>query len=272
MFDLLQKYLRRPALYERTKEKLWNDPYIATQMLQWHLNPDSDAASRKPAFIKNCAQWIASLPLPQNARILDIGCGPGLYTKAFAKEGLRVTGLDFSENSIQYARTHDPQSEYILADYLEMDFDNAFDMITLIYCDYAALIPLERKALLQRVYSALKPGGLFILDVFTSLSSAGHRAGSSWEMNPTGGFWSPKPHLCLHATYCYGATVAVDCTVVIEDQAVRCYHIWDACFNRESLLAEVLPGGFSEVGFYSDATGRPYTDDSHTLCAILRKV
>ena len=46
-------------------------------------------------------------------------------------------------------------------DYLQMDFENAFDIIILIYCDYGALIPEERTDLLQRV-SGLKSRGQFL--------------------------------------------------------------------------------------------------------------
>jgi len=140
MYKKLIDSINRPLLYERTEVKFWTDPYIATQMLEAHLNPNTDAASRKPDFICRCAAWMSSL-LPKGASLLDIGCGPGLYTKRFAERGLRVTGLDFSENSIAYAREHDFESQYIIQDYLKMDFIESFDMITIIYYDYGALIP-----------------------------------------------------------------------------------------------------------------------------------
>ena len=169
MYKKLQGYLKRPALFERTTEKLWTDPHIAKQMLDAHLNPNIDAASYKPESIDCLVEWIMSLPLPEKARLLDIGCGPGLYTKRFAERGLRVTGLDFSDNSINYAREHDDKSEYIIGDYLSMEFDGAFDIVTLIMCDYGALIPDERRNLLRRVNGALKSGGLFLFDVLTPL-------------------------------------------------------------------------------------------------------
>ena len=90
MFSKLQAYLERPALYERTTENFWNDPYISAQMLEAHLNPSTDAASRKPEFINRCVDWVLSLPLPERASLLDIGCGPGLYAKRFAARGLRA--------------------------------------------------------------------------------------------------------------------------------------------------------------------------------------
>lgn len=271
MFTDLQTYLKRPALFERTIEKFWNDPYISMQMLEAHLNPNTDAASRKPEFINCCAEWILSLPLPERANLLDIGCGPGLYTKQFANHGLRVTGLDFSENSITYAHKHDPKSEYILQNYLVMDFDNTFDVITLIYYDYGALVQEERRELLRRAYRALKPSGFFLFDIFTPLWNAGRKETTSWELNTNGGFWSPKPHICLNADYYYGETAEARRTVVIDESDVRCFNIWDCYFTKQSLLDEVAPFGFSEVSFYSDVTGKPYSDDSQTMCAVLRK-
>ena len=271
MFTILQKYLKRPALYERTSELFWNDPHIAKQMLAAHTSSDTDAASRKPEFITRCADWVASLDLPNGADLMDIGCGPGLYTKQFAKRGFRVTGLDFSENSIAYAREHDPSSNYILQSYLEMDFENEFDIITLIYCDYGALIPDERVNLLGRIQKALKPGGLFLLDVYTPLRGRDKRDSTSWEISPNGGFISEKPHICLNAEYFYD-DVAEGCrTVIIEEGQVRCYNLWDCYFTKQSLHNETAPFDFSVVGFYNDATGTPYTDDSQTLCAVLQK-
>lgn len=161
IFSVLNTLLTKPDLYERTIEKFWNDPHISKGLLKAHLDPDTEAASRRPEFIDRSVEWIVSM-LPEGASLLDIGCGPGLYTKRLAERGLRVTGIDFSERSITYAREHDKKSDYILMDYLQMDFENAFDIIILIYCDYGALIPEERTDLLQRVYRALKPGGRFL--------------------------------------------------------------------------------------------------------------
>jgi len=271
MYTELQEYLRRPALYERTAEKLWTDPHIATQMLKAHLDPNIDAASYKHKFIDRSVDWILTLTLPENACLLDIGCGPGLYTKRFAERGLRVTGLDFSENSLNYARAHDGRSEYILGDYLAMEFDGVFDIVTLIMCDYGALIPDERYDLLRRVYRALKPGGLFVFDVTTPLIDRGKSDGSQWEVNPNGGFMSPNPHICLHADYYHSETAAGRRTVVIEEENVRCYNLWNCYFTRQSLLDEVAPSGFTAAGFNGDVAGAPYSDEGQRICAVLRK-
>jgi len=264
-------FMKRPALYERTDTLFWNDPYIATQMLKAHLDPDTDAASRRPEFIQRCAGWVASLPLPENARLLDIGCGPGLYTRRLAARGLQVTGMDFSGNSIAYAREHDPHSEYVLRDYLTMEYDGTFDIVTLIYCDYGALIPGGREELLRRVHRALKPGGLFIFDVNTPVYLAGKQEHRSMGFNRSG-FWSPKPHLCLETKYIYGdAMVCGQRYVIVDAGSVRRYNLWETCFTPQALLDEISPAGFSVEAFYGDMAGTPYDDGSETLCAVMKK-
>jgi SAM-dependent methyltransferase len=141
-------------------------------------------------------------------------------------------------------------------------------MITLIYCDYGALIPEERIDLLQRVCRALKPGGRFIFDVFTPVHTSRVKESTSWKICRQGGFWSAKPHVCLRAQYCYSEYISLDRYVIIEENAVRCYNIWDTSFTREALLREVLPVGLKCDGFFSDVAGKPYDEGSETLCAV----
>jgi SAM-dependent methyltransferase len=271
MYGTLKSLLRKPGLYEKTREKFWNDPHISKGMLETHLDPTTDAASRRPEFIERSVEWISSL-LPIGAKLLDIGCGPGLYTKRLSERGLCVTGLDFSERSIAYAKEHDPKSEYILKDYLEMDFKDRFDMITLIWCDYGALIPEDRHDLLDRVRKALKPGGLFLFDVFTPEYRSGKEDNTSWEVCEQGGFWSPNPYIRLDAQYYYGDIAGVRRTVIIEDGRNRSFNIWDTFFTKESLAEETRPHGFVPVDFYSDVTGKPYDDISETICAVIKQV
>ncbi|HBL50563.1 MAG TPA: class I SAM-dependent methyltransferase, partial [Firmicutes bacterium] len=39
MYKTSGALLRKPKLYEKTQEKLWNDPHISKGMLEAHLNP-----------------------------------------------------------------------------------------------------------------------------------------------------------------------------------------------------------------------------------------
>ncbi len=63
-----------------TTPEFWDDPHISAQMLRHHLDPMSPAASRTHAFIDRSVDWLcAVLGLGPSSRVLDLGCGPGLY-------------------------------------------------------------------------------------------------------------------------------------------------------------------------------------------------
>ena len=240
-------------------------------MLEAHLNPDWDAASRRHSYIDCSVKWLTSI-IPAGSKILDLGCGPGLYTKRLSDAGYDVTGMDYSKRSIAYAEEHDTKTKYIFKNCLEMDYTEAFDVITLIYCDYAALIPDERKTLLSKIHRALKPNGLFIFDVFTEQTFNGKSDHTSWSCHEKGGFWSDNPHLCLEAEYYFkNNTVKVYKTIVITENGLHEYLIWDTVFTKHTLLNEVTPLGFQMHSIYDDVCGSPYTGEADTLCLVLKK-
>ena len=47
MIAQLRAYLQKPRLYAPSTGEFWNDPHISKGMLEAHLNPQVDAATRK---------------------------------------------------------------------------------------------------------------------------------------------------------------------------------------------------------------------------------
>jgi len=267
----LLSLLRKPARWQRSSEPFWDDEHISKGMLEAHLTPDREAASRRHSFIDRSAEWLASI-IPAKSRILDLGCGPGLYTKRLSDMGYDMTGIDLSKRSLAYAKEQDKMTLYLCRNYLEADYPGTFDAVTLIYCDYAALAPAEKRVLLSKVYQALKPGGLFIFDVFTEQTFKGKCDSTAWACYENGGFWSERPHVCLQAEYFYeNNTVKVDQYIILTDEGIREYRIWDSVYSKQTLLDEVLPFGFEAEGIYDDVIGSPYTGKADTLCAVLKK-
>lgn len=258
----------KPQLWQRSPEPFWDDSYISEQMLAAHLNGDNDLASRCTEVIERSVEWLLTL-IPTDGKVLDLGCGPGLYTSRLSKMGYDVTGVDLSKRSISYAKETDNKTKYFCSDYLAFDTAERFDVITLIYCDYAALTKPERLQLLAKVKSMLKSGGKFIFDVFTPKHYEGKTESNSWYSCESGGFWSAEPHLCLDATYLYeNNTVSADCSVVITDDGAKEYIIWDTVFTKQSLCDELESAGLFAVEFFGDICGKEYDDNSETLCCV----
>lgn len=78
--------------------------------------------------------------------------------------------------------------------------------------------------------------------------------------------------MSLEAEYYFeNNTVKARKIVVITENDIREFIIWDTAFTKESLLAEVTPYGFGLHGLYDDARGSSYTGKADTLCFVLKK-
>ena len=101
-FEIFAQAAKKPDLFKESSHKtIWTDPHMAEQMLKTHLDPHTDLASYKSETIKAASEWMYKtfLENKDNPAYLDLGCGPGLYTSKIAEKGVRVSGIDFSENS-----------------------------------------------------------------------------------------------------------------------------------------------------------------------------
>ena len=113
--------------------------------------------------------------------VLDLGCGTGSATLAFARAGLDVTGLDRSPDMLSHALALAEESElavsFVEGDMTDLRLTGRFDLVTCIYdaVNYLA-DESELKRFFESVAGALAPGGAFAFDMNTR-----RRLMSSWE-------------------------------------------------------------------------------------------
>ena len=95
----------------------------------------------------------------------------------------------------------------------------------------------------------------------------------SWYYSEKSGFWSDKPHICLESVYQYDDEDKTELTqtIVITEDTIYCYNIWNHFFTRESLVSEIEPIGFKSLEFYGDVAGKEYSDSGETICVVLTK-
>ena len=278
MFKEIKEINSRPAPFQfYTADELWADEYTSKQMLEYHLNEEIDVSSRNKNFIENSVEWIAShFGVDKSTEIVDFGCGPGLYTTRLAERGAIVTGIDFSENSLNYARQVAVEKglkiDYVLTNYLDFETTNRFDLISMIMCDFCALSPEQRKTLLLKFHSLLKPDGSVLLDVY-SLNSFNERDESAtYELNQLNGFWSPDDYYCFVNTFKYEKEkVILDKYTIIEESRKRVVYNWLQYFSKDSITKEFEENGF-KVELYSDVAGKPFTSESPEIAVVAKKV
>jgi SAM-dependent methyltransferase len=277
VFKEILKYAIKPDLYAPSTGNFWNDEHISKGMLEAHLNPSWDAASRNHDFIDKSVDWIFKIAPPSQYNcLLDLGCGPGLYAERFNNSGYSVVGVDFSERSVAYAKEQTMLNKsniikYLYQNYLEIDYTEQFDIVTLIYCDYAALPIDERRVLARKIRQALKPGGKFIFDVFTPVRRAAERR--SWQYLENGGFFSAESHIHLEAVYQYNDSDKTELrqNIIITREQVYCYNIWDHYFDKTTLIAELQNFGFAIFEIFGDVAGKVFSDTGESMCVVITK-
>lgn len=123
-----------------------------------------DWMTAHPVWEDHCREMASLLPPSQRPRrILDVGCGPGVSTRALARAlpADRLIGLDFSEPMLRRAQRHDGGCLWIRADAQQLPFaDGSVDAITA--HSFLYLVPDRRRALAE-MRRVLHPRGTLIL-------------------------------------------------------------------------------------------------------------
>lgn len=277
MFEDLKKINTRPLPFQfYTADELWTDEHTSKQMLEYHLNESIDIASRNKHFIEKSVRWITShFNVDSNTEIADFGCGPGLYSNSLAEWGAKVTGIDFSENSLNYAKQVAAEKNlnvnYVLMNYLDFETTKRFDLIIMIMCDFCVLSPEQRKKILLKFKSLLKPGGSLLLDVFSITGFEQIEESATYEWNQLNGFWSQEDYYCFVNTFKYKKEkVILDKYTIVEESRKRVLFNWFQYYSEKSLAKELEANGFAIEHLFSDVSGSAYTSDS-TEMAIIAK-
>ncbi|MCG8330756.1 MAG: class I SAM-dependent methyltransferase [Chitinophagales bacterium] len=257
--DKIISLSEKPKLYEKGTSFMWTDEHISKQLLQIHLNPDTDLASRKKSTIEKTVEWILATQLSfEKINILDLGCGPGLYTEIFARNGHKVTGIDISKNSIDYATKSAEEKglniDYQMGSYLDIDLGKEkYDLIILIYADLGALLPTEREALLVKIYSALKKGGIFIFDVLKDKGLNEKISPKSWEASKVG-FWRDTPYLVLSESFLYDKekVILFQHSIIDHSEDIKIYRFWTHFFSQQDITDILKQQNFRNIEFRED--------------------
>ncbi|WP_313381467.1 class I SAM-dependent methyltransferase [Proteiniphilum saccharofermentans] len=253
----------KPTLFEKSTCNIWTDPYIQQQMLKEHLNPVSDGASRKQESILRITDFILSHTKPGN-RLLDLGCGPGLYATLFKDKGYDVTGIDFNKASIEYGAGKRKDIAYIWGDYIKEYPDGKYDTVIMIYCDLGTHSDSDRDRLLKNIYHSLDDNGIFIFDVFTEELVKDKQEGKSWDYVPNGGFWSQEEYLLLSQTFHYPENNAFSYQYnLLTKDETKHFIVWDRYYTEEEITLILQNIGFRKVTIHKNVLGgNDFTSDS----------
>ncbi len=122
-----------------------------------------DYASKFTKVTDRFAEFNQLLPL--KARVLDLGCGPGVEVAWLIAKGHSVIGLDYTKKMVQIAKKTAKKATILFGDMRRANFPKGkFDAILLSY----SLIHIPKKdvpLLIQKIYTWLRSQGLLYVGI-----------------------------------------------------------------------------------------------------------
>jgi SAM-dependent methyltransferase len=248
-------------------------------MLEQHLSQDHDRASRRSGIIDEHVRWIHETLLGGvRSRVLDLCCGPGLYTTRLAELGHECAGVDFSPASIAHARKLAEERgldiDYTLSDVRRADVSSGYDLVMIIFGELNIFPPDDARRLLEKAHAALKDGGALLLEPqeHDAVRDSGE-APPAWYASD-GGLFSREPHVVLQENFWDAVRrTATTRFYVIDDAtgAVERHAMTTQAYTEVEYGSLLKEGGFDGGDFLDLLPGTPEEDSEGLIAIVARK-
>jgi SAM-dependent methyltransferase len=251
-------------------------------MLKEHLSQKHDAASRRTRTIKKQVDWIHNFVLDgKPSRILDLGCGPGLYAARLAAFGHFCHGIDFSPASIEYAVNHAPDivpaggnCSYTLGDVRTTDFGTGYDLVMFIFGELNVFKPKDANSILNKAYAALNPDGKVLLEVTTydAVYELGNQPATWYSAENE--LFAEDPHLCLMEPFWDdGQSVAIERFYIVDAASgeVRRYSASTQAYTEDEFREMLRNAGFIKIEMFPSLLGKEDSSERELFVLIAHK-
>lgn len=169
----------RPALpTAKMKKKPWWEEIFGDDFSRSYRSPTPAQIERETTFIER------SLGLSLGSVVLDLGCGQGEYAVELGKRGYSVVGYDLSVFQLAMAadraQSASQKINFLQGDMREMAFESMFDGIVSWNTSFGYFEEDRNTDVLRRIYSALRPGGVLVMEILNRDYAAREAPISNW--------------------------------------------------------------------------------------------
>jgi D-alanine-D-alanine ligase len=230
-------------------------------------NPASPAALAKAP--SEAAFILKQLKLKKGSALLDLCCGPGRHAVEFAKRGLAVTGYDFSGEYLLEAAARAKKKKAPLrllrGDMRRLKLKGEFDAAVNLFTSFGYFLKFSDDIkTLKGVAAALKPGGLFLIDLVSGDYVRAHFTPRPWH--------DMGDHYLLEAieldqdgTHCTWTTVSK------RTGRSGKKTFFTRLYDKRRLSAALKTAGFKPLKFWGDFQGRPLAPERNRLICLAKK-
>ena len=243
----------------------WTKSFFRAPVFDPGASEAVDAAPREVAFI-----WKA-LKLKRGSRVLDIPCGTGRHALLLARRGALVLGLDASPEYLRAARAAArslPNVRFVKGDMRRVHLAGEFDAAINLWTSFGYFDrPSDDLKVLKGVARALKPGGLFLIDLVDYAAIRRRNRTKNWVDREDGSF-------VLEEAFFTGGRdpKVVNEWIVLRPgkKAVRSRFVVRG-YDRRRLYAALRKAGLVPLRAWGSPTGAPRRKGSTRLVVLARR-
>ncbi len=206
--------------------------------------------------------------LEPGLEVLDAPCGHGRIANGLAERGCRVTGLDatplFLEHARRDAAARGVDVEYVQGDMRALPWEARFDRAFNWFTSFGYFDDDDNRRVLAEAHKALRPGGLFAIDVH-------NRDAFARRFLPEGVVERDGDFMIDVREYDVLTGRIETERIAIRDGTTRRMRFSVRFFTFTELRDWLLAAGFAEVKGYGRDTGEPLRLEDHRMVTVARK-
>lgn len=220
----------------------WFERSFREDYLLVYQHRDDISADREVANLLN------HLPIAQSGRVLDLCCGSGRHSRAFARRGYEVVGVDLSPVLLELAKEQNTYEhlQFFQYDMRSIPFENEFDIVVNLFTSFGYFVDeADNHQVVKNMAKALKSGGQVVIDYLNpSYVRANLVPHSQREINGL---------LIEEKRWLEDGFVKKEITVRdVEAEEPRRYLEQVRLYEADQLRAMLLEAGFEQISLYGD--------------------
>tara|TARA_B100000902_G_scaffold399291_1_gene469458 strand:+ start:3603 stop:4358 length:756 start_codon:yes stop_codon:yes gene_type:complete len=206
------------------------------------------------------------------SKLLDIGCGTGIYTNLFGQYFNKTYGIDITDGMIDKCinENNNKNISYFCTDIHDFNYNN-FDMIISIS---QVLNHIPNHTSLEKffdlVYDKLNTNGLFIFDIFNSNFIINNNYGSEKRVLTKNCYYTIKPVVNKNINqYCYNLKLNNTIHNFEKKQEYTLdYNVWYFDYIKTIIAKK----NFKLIDISNMLTEIPYNDNDCKITFVIKKI
>ena len=236
----------KAAQRKNTRQPWWEDLFNE-DFMRATARVSDEQIRREVTFIED------SLGVAAGGVVLDLGCGAGHHAVEFASRGYGVVGYDLSLYQLalaaDVAQERSQKINFLQGDMREMAFEEMFDGVFCWNTTFGYFEEDKNLAVAQRVFKALRPGGMFLIDVINRDFAAASAPCTVW--------YEGDSCVCMDdmSVDFISSRLRVKRSIILDDGRTK-----ESLFSLRLYSLHELGKLLHEVGFrVTEASGHPAT-------------